>query len=159
MTVVAWRDEKLYKLKAEDYGTALQRAFGVVVHSTAKGLGMAVIFALFFLTPRVPFRIWLGVLVPVAFICAVWVAVSDRRAYIGEIEVFEDRIVRHSGEKTIGIGRDEVISIKDGTHWTAFGLVDVLTIRSKKASIFIPAAINEYAEIKSKVGGWRSKVS
>ena len=46
MKPITWRDEKLYKLQAEDYFTAFQRALGTAL-SAIKGLGMAGAFVLF----------------------------------------------------------------------------------------------------------------
>ena len=155
MRAIAFRDEKLYRLKAEDYGDGPRRALGILLHSVAKGVGFALLAGLFLLFPRVPFRDWVELLLPVALVCTVWVAVMDRRSYIGEIEIYPDRIIRHSGEKTVGIERCEVLSIREGGFWTVFGWVNGIRVRGKRASIFIPAACADYPEIKSKLGGWK----
>jgi hypothetical protein len=152
---VGLTDEKLYKMKAEYYGGGLHRAFGLLLHSVAKGVGFALLVGFFFLSPRVSFRYWVTLLLPVAFVCTIWVAAMDRRLCTGEIEIYPDGIIRHSGERTVGIGRSEVRSIKEGNCWTAFGRVSGLAVRSKGASIFIPTACPDYAEIKSRLAAWR----
>jgi hypothetical protein len=74
-----------------------------------------------------------------------------------KVETFPDRIVRHAGDKTPGIGRVDVLSSDEGDSWTFFGFVDGLRIRSKDGSIFIPAACSDYAEIRSRLGGWETR--
>ena len=156
MQTIVIRDEKLYTITAGDYGDGFHRTVGILVHSVVKGVGIAGLIGVFILFPRVSFKEWIALLSPVALICSVWVAFTDRRSYICQIEIFPDRIIRHSGEKTLGIGRGEVRSMKEGSCWTMFGWVDGLAVRGKTASIFIPSACPDFAEIKSRLGGWHS---
>ena len=151
------RDEKLYKIAARDYGDSFHRAVGVILYSAAKGVAIALGIIMVFVEPGLlkSGRIWYLFVLPLAAICGIWAAFSDRRSYICEIEIFPDRIIRHSGDKTVGIGRSQVLSIREGGHWTLFGRSDGLTIRSKDKSIFIPADCDQYAEIKAKLGGWQ----
>jgi len=151
---IVFRDEKLYAITAQDYGSLVRRVPGAVIYSIAKGIAIAVLVELVFFDLRLPWKSWLAVLVPLAFVCSIGVGFVERRVYICEIEIFPDRIIRHSGEKTLGIGRSDVRSITEGSRWTLFGLTDGLLIKGKKASIFIPAACSQYAEIKSRLGGW-----
>jgi hypothetical protein len=151
---IVFRDEKLYAITAQDYGGLVHRVPGALIYSIAKGVAIAVVGELVFLDLRLPWKFWLAVLVPLALVCSIGVGFLERRVYICEIEIFPDRIVRHSGEKPLGIGRSEVRSISERSHWTLFGLTDGILIRGKNASIFIPAACAHYAEIKSRLGGW-----
>jgi len=157
MKAINWRDEKLYKVAARDYGDGLRRAVGVILYSAAKGVVIALGIIMVFLGPALlkSIAVWYLFVLPLAAVCGIWAAFSDRRLYVCEIEIFPDRIVRHSGEKTVGIGRSQVLSIKEGGHWTLFGRSDGLTIRSKDASIFIPADCGQYSEMKAKLGGWQ----
>jgi hypothetical protein len=91
---------------------------------------------------------------PLAVACGTWTAFSDKRLVVCEIEIYSDRIIRHSGEKTIGISRSQVLSLTQGGHWTLFGRANGLTVRGKDASIFIPADCDQYAEIKAKLQLW-----
>ena len=156
MQAINWRDEKLYKITPRDYGDGFTRAIGVVLYSAVKGMVIAlgIIVALFDGRLLESVRVWYFFVLPFAAASGIWASVSDRRLYVCEIEIFPDRIIRHSGEKTVGIGRSQVLSISEGGHWTLFGRSDGLTIRSKDASIFIPADCDQYAEIKAKLGGW-----
>ena len=154
MRTIVFTDEKLYAITAQDYGDLIRRVPGVLIYSIAKGIAIAVVVELVFLDLRLPWKSWLAVLVLLAFACSIGVGFVERRVYICEIEIFPDRIIRHSGEKTLGIGRSEVRSISERSHWTLFGLTDGLLIKGKKASIFIPATCAQYAEIKSRLGGW-----
>jgi hypothetical protein len=154
---IEFRDEKLYRISASDYGSPPKRALGIIVHSLAKGTGIAAIIA-FFVLAEVSIdlgRHWFFLFLPLALMAAIWVGVSDRRLYLCEVEIFSDRIVRHSGDKTIGIGEQDFLSIEEGSRWTLYGFVDGLTIRSKNSSIFVPAASEHFAEIRSRLGGWQ----
>jgi len=154
---INWRDEKLYQITARDYGDPFGRAVGVILYSAAKGLVIAVGFLLIFIEPRLlsSGRIWYLFVLPLALACGVWAAFSDRRLFVCEIEIYSDRIIRHSGEKTIGIGRSQVLSLTEGSRWTLFGRTNGLVVRGKDSSIFIPANCDQYAEIKAKIGGWQ----
>jgi len=154
---INWSDEKLYKITARDYGDPFSRAFGLTLYSAAKGLVIAAGFVLFFIEPRLlsSGRIWYLVFLPIAVTCGVWAAFSDRRLFVCEIEIYSDRIIRHSGEKTIGIGRSQVLSLTEGSRWTLFGRTNGLIVRGKESSIFIPADCDQYAEIRAKIGGWQ----
>jgi hypothetical protein len=154
---INWRDEKLYKITARDYGDPFSRAFGVILYSATKGVVVALAIVLVFLEPRLfasP-RIWYLFVLPLALACGIWAAFSDRGLFLCEIEIYPDRIIRHSGEKTIGIGRSQVVSLTEGGRWTLFGRANGLIVRGKDASIFIPADCDQYAEIKAKLGGWQ----
>jgi len=154
---ISWRDEKLYKITAQDYGDPFRRALGVILYSAAKGLVIALGIVVVLLDPRmlVSFQIWYLFVLPLAVACGIWGAFSDRRLFVCEIEIYSDRIIRHSGDKTIGIGRSQVLSLTEGGHWTLFGRANGLTVRGKDSSIFIPADCDQYAEIKAKLGGWQ----
>jgi hypothetical protein len=157
MNAIRFRDEKLYKVTIENYGDWFHRAIGFVLYSIVKGVGIAFGILFIFLSPKLlgsPWG-WYALFPSLAIVCAIWAGFADRSVYVCEIEIFPDRIIRHSGEKTLGIGRDEVRSINERGCWTLFGWVRGLSIRSKEAWIFIPAASPEYSEIKSKLGGWR----
>lgn len=156
MQAITFRDERLYKITAHDYGDTFHRVAGLILHAVGKGFAFAILVGITFLTPRLSFRDWFTLLVPVSLVCAVLVAVIDPRSYTCEIEIFPDRIIRHSVGKTLGIGRSEVRFISEGRSWTPFGWVEGLSVRSKGKSIFIPAACPDFAEIKSKLGAWRS---
>jgi len=151
---IVFTDEKLYAITAQDYGGLARRVPGALIYSIAKGIAIAVLVELVFLDLMLSWKSWLAMLVPLAFVCSIGVGFVERRVYICEIEIFPDRIIRHSGEKTLGIGRSDVRSITEGNRWTLFGLTYGLLIKGKKASIFIPAACSQYAEIKSRLGGW-----
>lgn len=158
---INWRDEKLYKIAPRDYGEAFTRAIGVVLYSAVKGtvIAVGILIALFDGRLIASPRAWLFFVLPLAAVCGVWAAFSDRCLFVCEIEIFPDRIIRHSGDKTIGIGRSQVISIKDGGHWTLFGRSTGLTIRTKENSIFIPADCPDYAEIRAKLGAWENPIA
>lgn len=160
MRAINWRDEKLYKITARDYGDPLHRALGVILYSVAKGIVIAVGIVLLFFKPGLlaSVRVWCFFVLPLAVAGGIWSAFSDRVLFVCEIEIYSDRIIRHSGEKTIGIGRSQVLSLTEGGRWTLFGRANGLMIRSKEASIFIPADCDQYAEIKAKLGGWQSIV-
>ena len=100
-------------------------------------------------------RIWYLFVLPLALACGIWAAFSDRGLFVCEIEIYSDRIIRHSGEKTIAIGRSQIVSLTEGGRWTLFGRAYGLIVRSNHASIFIPAACDQYAEIKARFGGWQ----
>jgi hypothetical protein len=154
---INWRDEKLYTITAHNYGDPFRRALGVILYSATKGLVIALGIVLVLLDPRmlVSFRIWYLFVLPLAMACGVWGAFSDRRLFVCEIEIYSDRIIRHSGDKTIGIGRSQVHSLTEGGHWTLFGRANGLIVRAKGSSIFIPAGCDQYAEIKAKLSGWQ----
>jgi len=153
---INWRDEKLYQITARDYGDPFSRVFGTVLYSSIKGTGIALCIVVF-LEPRLleSVRFWYLLVLPLALACAIWTAFSDKRLFICEIEIFSDRIIRHSGDKTIGIGRSQVLSLREGGRWTLFGRANGLIVRGRESSIFIPADCDQYAEIKAKLGGWQ----
>ena len=157
MKAITWGDEKLYQITARDYGDPFGRAVGVILYSAAKGLVIAVGFVLIFIEPPLlaSGRIWYLFVLPLAVACGVGAAFSDRRLFVCEIEIYSDRIIRHSGEKTIGIGRSQVLSLTEGSRWTLFGRANGLIVRGKDSSIFIPTNCDQYAEIKAKIGGWQ----
>lgn len=111
MKAINWRDEKLYQITARDYGDLFGRAVGVILYSAAKGPVIAAGFVLVFIEPRLlgSGRILYLFVLPLAVACGVWAAFSDRRLFVFEIEIYSDRIIRHSGEKTIGIGRSQML--------------------------------------------------
>ena len=154
---INWRDEKLYSVVARDYGDPFQRAVGVILYSVTKGIVIALGIVLVLVGPRLlaSGRFWYLFVLPLAVACGVWTAFADKRLFVCEIEIFSDRIIRHSGDKTIGIGRSQVLSLTEGGHWTLFGRANGLVVRGKDSSIFIPADCDHYAEIKAKLGGWR----
>ena len=154
---INWRDEKLYKITARDYGDPFRRVLGVILYSVVKGVVIALGIVLILFEPHLlpSVRIWYLFVLPLAVACGIWAAFSDRRSFVCEIEIYSDRIIRHSGEKTIGIGRSQVLSLTEGGRWTLFGRANGLIVRSKDASIFIPADCDQYAEIKVKLGGWQ----
>lgn len=158
MRAINWRDEKLYKITARDYGDLFRRALGVILYSATKGIVIAVGIVLVVFKPDLlaSARVWYFFVIPLAVVCGIWTAFSDRVLFVCEIEIYSDRIIRHSGEKTIGIGCSQVLSLTEGGRWTLFGRANGLIIRSKEASIFIPADCDQYAEIKAKLGGWQS---
>ena len=158
MKAINWRDEKLYKITARDYGDAFRRALGVVLYSASKGIVIALGIVLVFFEPHLlaSVRIWYLFVLPLAVACGIWAAFSDQCLFVCEIEIYSDRIIRHSGEKTIGIGRSQVLSLTEGGRWTLFGRANGLIVRRNDASIFIPADCDQYAEIKAKLGGWQS---
>ncbi len=43
MKEIYWRDKKLYRVAARDYGDLIHRSFGVIVNSIAKGMAFAVV--------------------------------------------------------------------------------------------------------------------
>jgi hypothetical protein len=153
---INFRDEKLYRITSQDYGDPFRRALGVILYSATKGIVVAVGFVLIFIPLRLlaSGRIWYLFVLPLAVAFGVWAALSDRRLFVCEIEIYSDRIVRHSGDKTIGIGRSQVLSLTESGHWTLFGRTNGLIVRDKDSSIFIPADCDQYAEIKAKLGGW-----
>jgi hypothetical protein len=157
LKAINWRDEKLYKITARDYGDPFRRALGVILYSATKGIAIALgIVLVFFGTPLLAsIRIWYLFVLPLAVACGIWAAFSDRGLFVCEIEIYSDRIIRHSGEKTIGIGRSQILSLSEGGRWTLFGRANGLIVRGKNASIFIPAECGQYAEIKAKLGGWQ----
>jgi len=154
---INWRDEKLYKITSRDYGDPFRRALGVILYSAAKGLVIALGIVVVILDPRmlVSFQIWYSFVLPLVVACGIWSAFSDRRLFVCEIEIYSDRIIRHSGDKTIGIGRSQVLSLTEGGRWTLFGRANGLIVRGKDSSIFIPADCDQYAEIKARLGGWQ----
>jgi hypothetical protein len=96
---IAWRDEKLYKIRARDYGDLPQRILGLVVYMVVKGAGFALMVVLLLLSPRLfssP-QDWYTFFPPLVAVCAVGVGIVDRSSYVCEIEIFPDRIIRHSG--------------------------------------------------------------
>ena len=157
MKSINWRDEKLYKITPRDYGAPFRRALGVILYSATKGLVIAVGIILLLLDPRllVSVKIWYWFVLPLAVACGIWGAFSDRRLFVCEIEIYSDRIIRHSGDKTIGIGRSQVLSLTEGGRWTLFGRANGLIVRGNDSSMFIPADCDQYAEIKAKLGGWQ----
>lgn len=157
MKAINWRDEKLYKITSSDYGDPFRRAVGVILYSATKGLVIALGIVLVFVEPHLlaSVRTWYLFILPLAVVCGVGAAFSDRRLFVCEIEIYSDRIIRHSDDKTIGIGRSQVLSLTEGTRWTLFGRANGLIVRGKDASIFIPADCDHYAEIKAKLGGWQ----
>ena len=157
MKAINFRDEKLYKITARDYGDPFHRALGVILYSATKSLVIAVGIVLVLLDPRslASVQIWYWFALPLALACGIWAAFSDRRLFVCEIEIYSDRIIRHSAEKTIGIGRSQVFSLAEGGRWTLFGRANGLIVRGKDSLIFIPADCDQYAEIKAKLGGWQ----
>lgn len=158
MRDIRWRDEKLYRISAQDYGDSLRRTCGIILYSLAKGMAVALGLTLVF--APAPFEN-LGkqtyeLFLLVVLVCGTSVGILDRRLFVCEVEIFPDRVVRHSGEKTLGIGIADVRTIKEGSAWTLFGLISGLSISSKKSKIFIPAGCPDYVEIKGKLGAWRS---
>jgi hypothetical protein len=154
---INWRDEKLYEITARDYGDPFGRALGVILYAAVKGLVITVGFVLIFVEPRLlaSVRVWYLSVLPLTVASGVWAAFSDRCLFVCEIEIYSDRIIRHSGDKTIGIGRSQVLSLTEGSRWTLFGRTNGLIVRGKDSSIFIPAECGQYAEIKAKIGGWQ----
>ena len=157
MQAINWRDEKLYKITPRDYGDGFTRAIGVVLYSAVKGtvIALGILIALFDWRLLESVRVWYFFVLPLAAASGIWAAFSDRRLYVCEIEIFSDRIIRHSGDKTLGIARSQILSIKEKGHWTLFGRSDGLVIHAKDTSIFIPADCSDYAEIKARLGGWQ----
>ena len=157
MKAINFRDEKLYQITSRDYGDPFSRALGVILYSATKGLVIAVGFVLIFVEPRLlaSGRIWYLFVLPLALACGAWAAFVDRRLFVCEIEIYPDRVIRHSGDKTIGIGRSQVVSLTEGGHWTLFGRTNGLIVKAKDSSIFIPADCDQYADIKAKLGGWQ----
>lgn len=158
MKAINFRDEKLYKITARDYGNPFSRTLGVILYAATKGVVIAIGVVLLVFNPNLlaSVRIWYLFVLPIAVACGIWVAFSDRILFVCEIEIYSDRIIRHSGQKTIGIGRSQVLSLTEGGRCTLFGRANGLIVRSKDASIFIPADCDQYIEIKAKLGGWQS---
>jgi len=52
MKEIYWRDKKLYRVAARDYGDLIHRSFGVIVNSIAQGMAFAVVVVVIFLNPR-----------------------------------------------------------------------------------------------------------
>jgi hypothetical protein len=156
MKAIQWRDEKLYRIRARDYGDLIHRSFGVVIHSLAKGTAVAVLVVFVLFTPRLftSRRDWYILFPPLALVCSIWAGVSSRSLYICEIEIRPDRLVRHSGGNASAIERTQVHSIAEEGCWTLFGWVHGLVVRGKGASIFVPLDHPEYDEIKSRLNGW-----
>ena len=66
MRTIAFSDEKLYPITAQDYGDLIRRVPGAVIYSMARGIGIAVAAELVFLDLRLPWKFWFVVLVPLA---------------------------------------------------------------------------------------------
>jgi hypothetical protein len=156
MKAIAWRDEKLYKISARDYGGLLPRAFGVLINCVAKGGAIALVVAFFLVSSRIvsDFRGWYMFLPPLVLICGLCTGFSDRRQYVYEIEIRPDRLVRHAGGQVSSVERARVRSITEGGHWTLFGWVSGLVVEDKNNTIFIPRDFAEYPEIKSRLNSW-----
>ena len=161
MKEIRWRDEKLYRIMARDYGDLIHRSFGVIVNSLAKGTAFAAAVVFIILSPRILTDLgkdWYTFLLPLVLVCAAGAGVWDWSLYVREIEIRPDQLVGHSRGKTSVVGIQEVREINEGRHWTLFGWVHGLRVRGKKTSIFIPSGCSEYPEIKSKLHGWRPVV-
>ena len=158
MTSLTFSDEKLYRISAADYGGPLRRVCGTVLYSLAKGMVLAIAMALVFAGATVEQmgRNGIELFLAISLVCALGVGIVDRRVFVCEVEIFPDRVVRHSGDKTLGIGLTDLRTIKEGGAWTLFGFVNGLSISNKKNKIFIPAGCPDYVEIKSKLGAWRT---
>lgn len=159
---IPWRDEKLYKITALDYGTLIHRSFGVIVNSIAKGTAFAAGIIFIILSPRVLTdlgRDWYEFLLPLVLVCAIGSGIWDCSLYVREIEIRPDQLVGHSRGKSSVLGIQEVREINEGRHWTLFGWVQGLMVRGKKTSIFIPSGCSEYPEIKSRLHSWHPVAS
>lgn len=157
MREIHWRDEKLYRITARDYGDLIHRSFGMIVNSIAKGTAFAVGAVVIFASPRLlndPGKDWYILFLPLVLVCAICSGFWDRSLYVCEIEIQPDRLVRHSRGRSSGIGIQEVREISDDRHWTLFGWVLGLRVRGKETSIFIPSSCSEYPEIKSRLNAW-----
>ena len=155
MKEIRWRDEKLYKITARDYGSLIQRSVGLIANSAAKGIAFAAVVVLVLLDPRM--LTVLGsykFLLPLVLLCAIGSGISDWWSYVREVEVRPDQLVGFSRGKSSVVGIQEVREINEGRHWTVFGWAAGLRVRGKKTSIFIPAGCTEYAEIKSRLNAW-----
>jgi hypothetical protein len=162
MKEVHWRDEKLYKIAAKDYGDLIHRSFGVIVNSLAKGTAFAAIAVGVFFSPGMLNDLgknWTTVFLPLVLVCAIVSGISDCWLYLREIEIRPDQLVGYSRGKSSVVGIQEVRKINEGRHWTLFGWVQGLTVRGKKASIFIPSGCSEYPEIKSRLHSWHPVAS
>jgi hypothetical protein len=158
MKEIHWRDEKLYKIAARDYGDPIHRSFGVGVNSIAKGTAWAVIVVVVLLSPRLLTALgkdWYEFFLPLVLVCAIGAGIWDWSLYVREIEIRTDQLVGHSRGKSSVVGIQEVREVSEGRHWTLFGWVQGLMVRGKKTSIFIPAGCSDYAEIKSRLHTWR----
>src|SRR6266853_445802 len=154
MKEVYWRDEKLYRIAARDYGDLIHRSFAVIVNSIAKGMAFAVVVVVIFLSTRLLNdlgRDWYVLFLPLVLVCAIYAGFQDRSLYVCEIEIRTDRLVRHSRGKTSVVEIATLREISEGRHWTLFGWVHGLRVRGKETSIVIPTNYREYSEIKSRL--------
>jgi hypothetical protein len=97
---INWRDEKLYEITARDYGDSFSRALGGILYSVTKAIVIALGIVGVFSHLLASVRIWYLFVLPLAMACGIWAAYSDRSLFVCEIEIYSDRIIRHSGEKT-----------------------------------------------------------
>ena len=149
------KDEKLYRIKARDYGGPVRRVCGIAVHSLAKGIAVATVVSFLFVNSKLSFSGWLLMLMPLVVVFSIWAAVSDRPLYVCELQVQPDRLIRFSGGTSVAIKRAQVRNIREGSRWTLFGPAKVLSIQGKDATIFVPVASPEYQEIKSRLVTWQ----
>jgi hypothetical protein len=158
MKEIHWRDEKLYRIRAQNYGDLIHRSFGVIVNSLAKGTAFAGIAVGIFFSPGMLNDLgknWTTVFLPLVLVCAIGSGINDWWLYIREVEIRPDQLVGYSRGKSAVVGIREVREINEGRYWTLFGRAQGLMVRGKKTSIFVPAASPEYPEIKSRLSAWR----